>query len=106
MRSLNGHGATPRTSLCNAYCYAFCMAQLVTRIDDDLVSLIDAAIADGVASSRSELVRLGLERILDEVRRTKTGAAIVAGYQRVPETDDELSDLSAATRALIEEEPW
>jgi Arc/MetJ-type ribon-helix-helix transcriptional regulator len=82
------------------------MAQVVTRLDDKLAAELDGLVADGVVSNRSEAVRLGLERLVDEHRRQRIGAEIVAGYMRHPETDEELAQAEQATRALIEEEPW
>ena len=82
------------------------MAQLVTRIDDSLVASMDELIAQGAASSRSELVRMGLERLIDERRRIAIGLQIVDAYTQTPQTGAENSELDAATRALILEEPW
>jgi Arc/MetJ-type ribon-helix-helix transcriptional regulator len=82
------------------------MAQFVTRLDDRLVEQVDALVADGVVATRSEAVRLGLERLVDEHNRRQVGARIVEGYRRQPQTEEELRGLDDATRALIEEEPW
>ena len=82
------------------------MAQLVTRVDDDLLRDVDELVAQGAASSRSALVRMGLERMIDEHRRRAVGERIAEAYRRIPETTDELAGLDAATRALVEEEPW
>ena len=82
------------------------MAQLVTRLDDQLVEQVDALVAKGVVASRSEAVRLGLTRLIDHHRRREVGAHIVDGYRSRPQTDEELAGLDAATRSLIEEEPW
>jgi len=82
------------------------MAQVVTRLDDKLVADLDGLVADGFVASRSEGVRVGLERLVEEHRRRRIGAEIVAGYERQPETDEELAQAERATRALIEEEPW
>ena len=82
------------------------MAQLVTRLDDRLVEQIDNLVASGVVASRSEAVRLGLTRLIDHHRRRQVGAEIVDGYRNRPQTADELAGLDAATRSLIEEEPW
>ena len=96
----------PRGDDCHADRYAYRMAQLVTRVEDAMVDAIDALVVEGVASSRSEVVRMGLERLIDEHRRRAVGAEIVAAYRRTPETPVEAAGLDAATRALIEEEPW
>ncbi len=82
------------------------MAQVVTRLDDKLVADLDGLVAEGFVASRSEGVRVALEKLLDEQRRLRIGAEIVAGYERYPETDEELAQAEQATRTLIEEEPW
>ena len=82
------------------------MAQLVTRLDDDLLADVDALVADGIAATRSDAVRIALERLVDAHRRRKVGAAIVDGYRRMPQTPEELEWLDEATRRLIAEEPW
>jgi Arc/MetJ-type ribon-helix-helix transcriptional regulator len=82
------------------------MAQVVTRLDDRLMADVDGLVADGVVASRSEAVRVGLKRLVDQHRRQQVGASIVAAYRRQPQTADELAGLDDATRALVEEEPW
>ncbi len=79
--------------------------RFVTRLDDDLVHEVDRLVADGIVASRSAAVRLGLERLVRE-RRATIGRAIVAGYERVPQTEDELLWADEGTREMIEEEPW
>jgi Arc/MetJ-type ribon-helix-helix transcriptional regulator len=63
------------------------MAQLVARLDDGLMAEVDRLVADGVVANRSEAVRLGLERLVDQKQRQRVGAAIVDGYRRQPQTD-------------------
>jgi Arc/MetJ-type ribon-helix-helix transcriptional regulator len=82
------------------------MAQVVTRLDDKLIADLDGLVAEGFVASRSEAVRMGLERLVEERRRRRIGDEIVAGYMRHPETDEELAQAEQATRAMIEEEPW
>lgn len=82
------------------------MAQLVTRVDDRLLAEVDALVDGGVAATRSDAVRLGLEALIARHRREQTGRAIIEGYRRHPQNDEELAGLSEATRALVEEEPW
>ena len=82
------------------------MAQFVTRLDDRLVEEVDAMVADGTAANRSEAVRLGLERLVDQHRRFRIGEEITEGYRRQPQTDEELAGLGQATRSMVEEEPW
>jgi Arc/MetJ-type ribon-helix-helix transcriptional regulator len=82
------------------------MTQLVTRVDAELVAQLDTLIADGLVANRSEAVRLGLERLVDQHRRDRIGAQIADAYRRQPQTDEELAGLDDGTRALVEEEPW
>jgi Arc/MetJ-type ribon-helix-helix transcriptional regulator len=82
------------------------VAQLVTRIPDGLAAEVDSLVEEGVVASRSEAVRLGLERLVDRERRRRIGQAIVDGYTRQPQTEDELLWTDEDTRRMIEEEPW
>lgn len=82
------------------------MVQLVTKIDDATANALDELVSAGEYASRSAAVRAGIERIIDESRRSKTASLIVAGYQRLPETADELELARIATIAMIAEEPW
>ena len=80
--------------------------QLVTWIDDRLATEIDALVADGAISSRSEAVRVSHEAWIDRVRRDRIGRAIVDGYRRVPQTREELEWADAGATDMIVEEPW
>jgi Arc/MetJ-type ribon-helix-helix transcriptional regulator len=82
------------------------MAQVVTRLDDKLVADLDGLVADGLVANRSEAVRIGLERLVEEHRRQRIGEEIVEGYKRQPQTDEEIAGAERATRASIAEEPW
>jgi Arc/MetJ-type ribon-helix-helix transcriptional regulator len=82
------------------------MAQLVTRVDNRLLAEVDELVSEGVAATRSDAVRLGLEALVERHRRQQTGRAIVDAYRRQPQDNEELAGLDQATRALIEEEPW
>jgi Arc/MetJ-type ribon-helix-helix transcriptional regulator len=82
------------------------MSQLVTRIDDEMAAAIDALIASGEFASRSDVVREGVARLVDERRRRTIGEQIIAGYDRSPETPDELLQAEASARAMIDDEPW
>ncbi len=82
------------------------MTQLVTRIDDDLASLIDELVAEGVVESRSDAVRRGLQVLIDQHRRRRTAEAIIRGYQEHPQTEGEVGWADQATVRMIGEEPW
>jgi Arc/MetJ-type ribon-helix-helix transcriptional regulator len=82
------------------------MAQLVTRIGDDLLAEVDGLVAAGVVESRSDAVRLGLRRLVDTHRRRRVGDAIVAGYEAQPQRAGEIGWADEATIAMIAEESW
>jgi Arc/MetJ-type ribon-helix-helix transcriptional regulator len=79
--------------------------QLAFRLSDRLVTGIDRLVETGKFTSRTEVVRVALEQLLERTRRSELDAAIVGGYRRVP---DEPTDpwVDAATRALVAEEAW
>ena len=82
------------------------MAQLVTRIDEELLAAVDALVEEGVVPSRSEAVRRALQELLDRQRRRQTAESIVAGYTRLPQTEDEIGWRDEATARMIADEPW
>ncbi len=82
------------------------MPQLVTRVDDRLIADVDELVEAGIVTSRSDAVRVGLEALVEQHRRHKTGRAIVDAYRERPQTADEVAGLEEATRALIAGEPW
>ena len=82
------------------------MTQLVTRIDPELAESIDRLVAEGVVESRSDAVRKGLRVLIEQTRRRGIADAIVAGYQRQPQTEDEVAWADTATVQMIADEPW
>ncbi len=94
-----------RNAIRITYCYAS-RVQLVTRVPDDIVAAVDRLVREGVFESRSDVVRAGLDSLIDRERRAEIGRAIVGGYERVPQSSDDLEWDDAATRAMIAEEPW
>jgi Arc/MetJ-type ribon-helix-helix transcriptional regulator len=92
--------------LCIASRSADVVPQLVTRIDDETAAAIDALVDDGEFASRSDVVRAGILRLVDERRRRAIGDEIIAGYERAPETREELVSAEATARAMIADEPW
>lgn len=82
------------------------MAQLVTRIDDDLARSVDELVEEGVVASRSEAVRRGLRALIDEYRRGRVAEAIIMGYRETPQTEGEVGWADEATVRMIADEPW
>ena len=82
------------------------MAQLVTRIDDELAARVDELVSAGAAESRSDAVRRSLRILIDQYHHRRTADAIVEGYRRHPQTPQEIGWADGATVAMIAEEPW
>ena len=82
------------------------MVQLVAKVEDEIAAEIDRLVANGVFESRSHVVRISLEELLDRSRRDEIAKRILAGYERVPETDEELEHARLMATAMIAEEPW
>ncbi len=82
------------------------MAQLVTRVDDELLAEIDRLVSEGSVASRSDAVRIALVQLIDRLRRRRIGDAIAAEYAARPQTESEVGWADSATVAMIAEEPW
>ena len=82
------------------------MAQLVTRIGDELAAAVDELVAAGVVASRSEAVRVALARLVDGYRRNEIGSRIAQGYRSKPQTDAEVGWADEASVRMIADEPW
>jgi Arc/MetJ-type ribon-helix-helix transcriptional regulator len=104
-----GEGEPDLSLLRNAERIADCYAegmQLVVRVPDEVAMAVDRLVSNGVFDSRSDVVRAGVEVVLERERRAAVGRAIVAGYERVPQSGDDLECSDTATAAMIAEEPW
>ena len=66
------------------------MAEVVVELDDEHVAAIDAVVAAGIATSRADAVRHGLELLIAEYRSGTADASWPDG----------------ASRAMIAAEPW
>ena len=108
----DGEGGVHRTvhsiTCCTTQCivYARVMAQLVTRLDDELAAAVDELVEAGIVASRSEAVRLGLERLVDRCRRDAIGAKIAQGYRDIPQDDVDAAWSDEASVRMIAEESW
>lgn len=91
-------------SSCNVNCMT---TQLAVRVPDTTAAEIDALVADEQYLNRTEIVRTAIDEFLDRVRRQRIGQQIVAGYQRIPPTDEFDTLHETANRELLQSlEPW
>jgi len=80
--------------------------QLAIRIADGLADGLDDLIERGRFATRTEAVRTAIGELIDRERRKAIDAAIVLGYEKHPETAEELQIADGNLRRLIAEEPW
>ena len=80
--------------------------QLAIRIAEELAAGLDDLVERGRFATRTEAVRAAIGELIDRERREVIGAAIVLGYERHPETAEELQIADGNLRRLIAEEPW
>lgn len=77
-----------------------------TRFTDEELALIDELVDEGVGDNRSAVIRHGVHRLAESVRRARVGAAIVQSYEEQPQTPDDDDLAMASAIALTEAEPW
>ncbi|CAN5262557.1 hypothetical protein BH23ACT9_BH23ACT9_37680 [soil metagenome] len=67
---------------------------------------LDELIEEGRFTSRADALRQVVRSYLDSERRRAEGEAIIEGYRRIPQRDEEFAGAQASARAMIAEEPW
>ena len=82
------------------------MAQLVTRIDDELAASVDELVAAGFVESRSDAVRLALTQFIEVHRRRRIGDRIADGYRQRPQDEREVGWADSATAQMIADDAW
>ena len=80
--------------------------QVPTRFDEVELAQLDQLVAEGIAGSRSEMIRLAVAEVHDAHRRRRIGQSIADAYRATPQSsaDDELAMANAVM--LTEAEPW
>jgi Arc/MetJ-type ribon-helix-helix transcriptional regulator len=77
-----------------------------TRFSDEELAIIDRLVDDGVADSRSAVIRRGVHHLADAVRRARVGETIAESYRALPQTDDDDELAMANAIAMTEAESW
>ncbi|HSS32453.1 MAG TPA: ribbon-helix-helix protein, CopG family [Solirubrobacterales bacterium] len=79
--------------------------QTLVQLSQELLDRLDERAArDG--RSRSALIRGAIEAYLLDEERDRISREIVAGYERIPTTEEELKEAEREAREMIREEPW
>jgi metal-responsive CopG/Arc/MetJ family transcriptional regulator len=79
--------------------------QTLVQLTEELLRRLDERAARE-GRSRSALIRDAIETYLVDEGRDAITRQIIAGYERIPETEEEMAWAEASTREMIEEEPW
>ena len=82
---------------------------LAVRLPEETIEGLDRLVAEGWYVTRSAGIKDALDKLLDVFERKRIDAAIIAGYERMPLTNDELSLLDAHARMsaeLLDDEDW
>jgi len=79
--------------------------QTLVQLNDELIRRLDERAARE-GRSRSSLIREAIETYMVDEARDEISRQIIAGYERIPETDEEMAWAEASAREMIEEEPW
>jgi Arc/MetJ-type ribon-helix-helix transcriptional regulator len=80
--------------------------QLAIRVTNELMESIDKLVAQGRFLTRADLVRTAVAVFVEREQRRSIGEAIAQGYQRMPQTDEDLAEATARAIRSIHEEPW
>jgi Arc/MetJ-type ribon-helix-helix transcriptional regulator len=80
--------------------------QLAIRVTNDLMDSIDNLIAQGRFATRADLVRTAVAALVEREQRRSIGEAIAEGYRRIPQTDEDVEEVTARAIRSIHEEPW
>jgi metal-responsive CopG/Arc/MetJ family transcriptional regulator len=79
--------------------------QTLVQLNEELLRRLDERAARE-GRSRSSLIREAIETYMVDEARDEITRQIIAGYERIPETDEEMAWAEAGVREMIEEEPW
>jgi metal-responsive CopG/Arc/MetJ family transcriptional regulator len=79
--------------------------QTLVQLTRDLLRQLDEKAARE-GRSRSALIRDAIEAYLHDETKARIDREIIEGYERIPETDEEMAWAESETREMIREEPW
>jgi metal-responsive CopG/Arc/MetJ family transcriptional regulator len=79
--------------------------QTLVQLSDELLRRLDERAARE-GRSRSALIRDAIEEYLYDEAKAKIDREIIEGYERIPETEEEMRWAEASAREGVEEEPW
>jgi len=82
------------------------MPTVALRLPDEMIVVIDGLVSEGSFSTRTDVIKQALERLFAALERERIDQAIIEGYRRIPETQEEMAQAYRNLREMVEEEPW
>ncbi len=79
--------------------------QTLVQLNEELLRRLDERAARE-GRSRSSLIRDAIEKYLYDETKAQIDREIIEGYERIPETEEEMRGAEASAREGVEEEPW
>ena len=79
--------------------------QTLVQLNEELLRRLDERAARE-GRSRSALIREAIEAYMYDARSAEIDRQIAEGYERIPQTEEELAGTDVELREMIEEEPW
>lgn len=79
--------------------------RITVKLPDELIANVDRLVRRGRFASRSDAVRNGLVKLLQEAESRRIDDAFAAGFARHPD-DDLLTEAKRLAVEAIEDEPW
>ena len=79
--------------------------QTLVQLTDELLRRLDER-AEREGRSRSALIRDAIEAYLADEERAAISRRIVEGYERTPQSEDEMDWADAEAVEAVREEPW
>ncbi len=79
--------------------------QTLVQLTDKLLRRLDERAARE-GRSRSALIRDAIEAYLYDEDKARIDREIIEGYERIPETEEEMRWAEESAREMIREEPW
>lgn len=85
--------------------WSMARTQTLVQLTRELLFRLDERAARE-GRSRSALIRDAIEAYLTDDARDEISRQIIAGYERIPETEEEIAAAEREAREAVREEPW
>lgn len=81
------------------------VAKVAISLPGDMLEVVEKE-RKAKGESRSEFFRRAVEELLRQQRERESIEEYIHGYQKIPETDEEIKTVHRAGTLVLAEEPW